>query len=181
MNVQFADPGLADLHHRGQPARLAHRALRQQGRSADRSRSSPPTVMLGRRLVDLGFNEEIVPEHFSGQGAGVPVQQVLRRRHRSSGRRCVRPARSWAPTTTSVPRSRRHRSAPATTCRGTARSSSRCGTRTSATSSPTPRRLNALGFELIATSGTARALEKNGIPVQRRLQDQRRSPATSWT
>jgi carbamoyl-phosphate synthase large subunit len=67
-----------------------------------------------------------------GQGAGVPVQQVPRRRHgarpgdevdrRGDGhRRCA-----------SAPRSRRRWSGPATRCPRTARCSSRCATRTSA-------------------------------------------------
>ena len=89
---------------------------------------------------------------------------------RSSARRCARPARSWASTRTSRARSRRARRPRTAACRRAARCSSRSPTATSARSSCPCCGCSQLGFEILATEGTAEILGRNGIPRTRRAQ-----------
>jgi hypothetical protein len=73
-------PGRRPLHHRGQPARVAHRALRRQGRR-------PPD----RQVCVLTHERQDVSGHWLyrgaqagarlGQGGGAAVLQVPGRRH----------------------------------------------------------------------------------------------------
>ena len=85
MNVQFAIQGEGDdgggLRARGQPARVAHRAVRLQG---DRPAAGQDRGALhGRadaRPSQKGVQRRGDPAVLLGQGSGVPVQQVPRRR-----------------------------------------------------------------------------------------------------
>ena len=78
MNVQFAVKGRAGLHHRGQPARLAHRAVRRQGdRHPDRE--DRRTGDGGRAPGELRPETPGVDPH-RGQGGGVPVRALPRLR-----------------------------------------------------------------------------------------------------
>ena len=73
MNVQYAVKDGERLRDRGEPARLAHGALRLEGdrsaaREARRARDGP-----GKTLDELGFTEEIMcPSHFSVKEAVFP-------------------------------------------------------------------------------------------------------------
>jgi carbamoyl-phosphate synthase large subunit len=79
------DPGRHRLRARSQPARLAHRALRFQGhrRAAGENRRAGD----GRHHPAVaGFREGNRPALLFGQGSGVPVRQVPRRRHHPRSR-----------------------------------------------------------------------------------------------
>jgi carbamoyl-phosphate synthase large subunit len=71
MNIQFAVKDERTLCHRGQPARLAHRALRFQGHRRSLAKLAAK-VMLGHKLKDLGYTETIIPPHFSVKEAVFP-------------------------------------------------------------------------------------------------------------
>ena len=86
---------------------------------------------------------------------------------RCSGRRCARPARRWASTATTPSPSPRASSAPAPRSPWRAPSSSRSRTATRAEIVDAARRLSAIGFKLIATSGTQRFLAAEGIACGR--------------
>ena len=115
------------LRDRGQPARVADRAVRLQGdraaagqdrlpgdaRRAARRHGAARRRRLGRRRARLG------------QGGGAARSTASRARTRCSGRRCARPARSWASARTSRRRSPRRRPRRGRTCPNAARSSSR--------------------------------------------------------
>ncbi len=125
--------GRRDLRARGQSAGLAHRAVRRQGdRRTDRQDREPRH---GRRAAGL-----VRP-----QARRASITSASRRRcfpSRASpastpcwGRKCARPARSWASTVRSRSRSPRASSARERACRARARFSSRCATPTSRASS----------------------------------------------
>ena len=84
---------------------------------------------------------------------------------RCSAPRCARPARSWASTPTSRARSPRARMPRTAACPAAARSSSRSPTATSAPSSCRCCGCQQLGFDILATEGTAEVLARNGIPA----------------
>ncbi len=79
------DPGRHRLRARSEPARLAHRALRLQGdrRAAGKDRGAGD----GRHHPAVaGLREGDRPALLFGQGSGVSVRQVSRRRHHSRSR-----------------------------------------------------------------------------------------------
>ena len=82
MNIQFAIKDERHLRARGEPARLAHRAVRLQGdrRAAGQDRGA----LHGRAHAGrAGPLEERIPKYYSRQGGRVPLHQVPRRRHRA--------------------------------------------------------------------------------------------------
>ena len=92
MNMQFAVHGRRRLRARGQPARLAHGAVRVQGdrraaREDRRARRWPA------RRSPSSASRELVPDHVSVKEAGVPVRQVRGRRHHPRPGDAHRPAR----------------------------------------------------------------------------------------
>ena len=112
------------LRDRGQPARLAHRALRLQGdrRAAGQARLPDHARRADRRprparRADAGRSRQ-------RQGGGAAVRPPRGLRRASSGPRCARPARSWASRATSRPRSPRPRRRRAPRCPPAGRPSS---------------------------------------------------------
>ena len=121
-------------------------------------------IMAGEKLADfklkkkqlghVGVKELVFPfARFPG------VDTVL-------GRRCARPARSWASTAPSRWRSQRASSAAAPACR--ARAPFRLGARERQDRiAEAVRLLHSLGFKVMGTSGTQRFLTDNGIPTEK--------------
>ena len=93
---------------------------------------------------------------------------------RCSAPRCARPARSWASPATSRRRSPRRRPPRARRCR---RSGTVFLTVTDSDKAGGPRRspstLHDLGFQIVATRGTAQAIRAMGVPVRGDQQDRR--------
>ena len=87
MNVQFAYPELRPLRARGQPACLAHRAVRQPRRPASSWRKLATRIILGAALAELA------PAAAPRAASTSSVKEA-----------CCRSAGSPAPTTGSVPR-----------------------------------------------------------------------------
>ena len=117
MNVQYAHQGRRHLRARGQPARLAHGALRRQGhRRADRQdrradhggREPAPASASRRRICRISASRKR-----SSPSPASPASTCC------SARRCARPARSSASTAPSASPSPRASSAPARKCRRT--------------------------------------------------------------
>ena len=84
--------GRRGLRAGGQSARQPHRAVRRQGdRQADRQVRRPPD---GRRGAEVASaSRRPTRQAHRGQGSGVPVRALPRRRRRSWDPRCARPAR----------------------------------------------------------------------------------------
>ena len=123
------DQGRRHLRARGEPARLAHRALRRQGhRRADRQDRGPdhgrrePRLLRARRRRRCRISAS---RRRSSPSPASPASTCC------SAPRCARPARSSASTAASASPSPRASSARARRCRAPARSSSRCAIRTS--------------------------------------------------
>ena len=162
MNVQFAIQDGDRLRARGQPARLAHRAVRVARRPACRWRRSPRACMVGKTLARArASTSEVVPPYVSVKEAvfpfvkfpGVdtdprPGDAVDRRgdghRRAPSARRSRRPAR-------------RGRAAAARA--GSVFISVR-DARQAARGASSRATLVELGFELVATRGTARGARR---------------------
>ena len=135
INIQFAIKNEHDLRARGQPARLAHRALRLQG---DRRAAG--------QAGDAGDARRDARRARLHRGARAAATSRSRRRSSpsssspawtpSSGPRCGPPARSWGSTATSARPISSRSSPPARPCPPRARSSSRSRTGTSARSLP---------------------------------------------
>ena len=119
------------LRPRGQPARVAHRAVRGQGdrRAAGQGRRPGHARRDDRRAARRGDAARRTATAarcrphapIVGQGGGAAVQAVPHHaRARSStacsARRCARPARSWASTSTSARRSPRPARARSAAC-----------------------------------------------------------------
>ena len=131
MNVQFAVQGRRHLRAGGEPARLAHRALRLARPPACRWRRSRRWCMVGKTLAELGVHDEIaVPTHVAVKESVFPFTQfpgvdtILgpgdEVHRRGDGHRRRLPARL-----------RQGQSRPATQLPLRGRCSSRCTTRTS--------------------------------------------------
>ena len=168
-NVQYAVHGGRAVRDRGQPARLADGAVRLQGdrraagqdglpADARREARRPRRCRAERRAAG--------PRLRQGGGAAVRPLRGLRRGarpgdaldRRGDGRRARLPdARS--------PRRRRRR---ARRCRARARSSSRSPTPTRPAPVAVAQLLHDLGFRIVATRGTAEAIQRWGVPGRRR-------------
>jgi carbamoyl-phosphate synthase large subunit len=72
MNIQFAIQGGQVFILEVNPRARATVPVRQQGHRAGRSPSSPPRVMVGEKLTDLGLHQEIVPVHIAVKEAVFP-------------------------------------------------------------------------------------------------------------
>ena len=120
--------GRRGLRARGQSAREPHGAVRRQGdRPADRQVRRPPD---GRRVAEEPRHQEEQGQAHRGQGSGVPVRALPRRRRDprtrdALDRRGHGPRPGFRPRLRQEPARRR-----AARCRSTARSSSRSRTRT---------------------------------------------------
>ncbi len=123
-------------------------------------------VMLGHKLADLGFTEEVIPDYFAVKAPVFPfnkflgVDTILGPEMKSTGEVMGSDhnfgaafAKAQIGAGNDLPLD------------GTVFISVRDEDKRYIL--PHASRLNALGYNLVATSGTARALEKNGIPVQR--------------
>ena len=90
MNVQFAieEPHSAEPAHLragGQPARQPHRALRRQDHRRARWPPSPPRSWPASRWPSFGLNDD-PPRPHGGEGGGLPLRPLPRRRHRAGPR-----------------------------------------------------------------------------------------------
>ncbi len=85
MNVQFAiqekDGKDVDLRAGGEPARLAHRAVRVARRPASRWPRSPRAAWSASRWTQQGITQRGDAALLQRQGSGVPVRQVPGRGH----------------------------------------------------------------------------------------------------
>ena len=124
-------------------------------------------VMAGVSLAEQGYHREPIPSPRLGQGGRLPLQQVRRRGHRAGAgdevhRRGDGHQRAVLHRLCQEPTGGRH---------GVARQRQdlhqrgRTGPRS--TIVDLARRLEAMGYELLATRGTAARLEEAGIKVQR--------------
>ena len=128
------------LRPRGEPARLAHGAVREQGDRAStssrrpagsrRARRSPSSTCPGARR-----RRRSASRLRSCRSPASPAPT------RCSGRRCARPARSWRAQPTCRPPSRRPSAPPGGRCPSAGRRSSPCATRTSRRRSRSPQAL----------------------------------------
>ena len=103
-----------------------------------------------------------------GQGGGAAVRPVPRRpaaraSTRCSGRRCARPARSWASTSSSAPRSPSRRPPPTASLPVKGRAFVSVASKDKRAMIFPVKRLADLGFEIWATSGTGEVLRRNGV------------------
>ena len=122
-------------------------------------------VMAGVSLAEQGVTEDPVPSHVSVKEAVFPFIKFCGRRHRARPRDAIdrRSDGHQRPVLDGVrqePARGRHRVAAA---RATSSSASPIGTKRRPSNSPAS--WSALGFSLLATSGTADALEAAGIPL----------------
>ena len=165
--------GRHDLRARGQPARLAHRAVRGQDHRQARSPRSPRASWPARRST---MPSPLTAAEAADAEATPATSRSRKRCSRSpaspastscSGRKCARPARSWGSTTISRWPSPRASSAPASTCRATARCSSRCATRTRRACCRPCSGWRGIGFRVLATGGTPRFLAENGMTAEK--------------
>jgi carbamoyl-phosphate synthase large subunit len=123
-------------------------------------------VMAGKTLKELGFTEEIWPKYWAVKESVFPFNKFMARTF-CSRRKCVPPAKSWAWMLTSASLTRNRRWRPTRRCPPAAKCSSASATCTKNTSLPWPTDYVDLGFELVATNGTAAVLEAAGLKVQR--------------
>ena len=110
------------------------------------------------------------------EGGGVPVRALPRRDDRARARKCARPARSWASTTTSASPSPRRRPPPSPACRRTGNVFLSVKDADKPHAVEIGRALAALGFTIYSTSGTAKYLADNGVAGEAHRQDQRGPP-----
>ncbi len=159
------DRRLDGLRARGEPARVAHGAVREQGDRRQPRRGRVPARRTARSSPTSGCTPPR-PDRGERQGGGAPVRPLPRRRSgaragdaldgRGDGDR-LRPADRV--------REGRARGRPAAADRpGTAFLSVRDGDKPSI--APIAAALAGLGFELVATSGTARTLRAAGLEVE---------------
>ena len=85
MNVQFAIKGERRLRARGEPARVPHRAVRRQG-DRPAARQGGALCMVGKTLAEAGARGALRPRARLGEGGGVPVRALPRRRHDARAR-----------------------------------------------------------------------------------------------
>ena len=156
--------GRQALRDRGQPARLAHRALRLEGDRrparegrlpADARRAAGrPGAARARRAGHVSVKEAVLPfARFAGRRLGPrPGDEVDRRGDGHRG------ATSRPP---SARRSRRRGSR----CRARGPCSSRVTDTDKPAATQLAARFHDLGFRVIATRGTAQAISRMGVPV----------------
>ena len=170
MNIQFAvkkEDGrpvvyILEVNPAGQP----HGAVRLQGHRHAAGQGGRQGD--GRRLAGrAGLPPRPDPQPRLGQGGRLPVRQVRRRRHRAGAgdeidRRGDGHQRAVLDRLRQEPAGRRHGAA-----RRAARSSSAWPSGPKEHMVGLARRLEKMGFELLATRGTAERLEAAGIRVQR--------------
>ena len=157
--------GWADLRAGGQPARLAHGALRGQGdRQADRQDRQPHH---GRRTARLLRPDQDAARPCRRQGGGVPVRALSPASIRCSVRKCARPAEVMG-------LARDFPLAFAKSQLGAGAGLPKSGTVfVSLRESDKPgvvgplRELAALGFRIVATGGTQKYLAANGVAATR--------------
>ena len=166
INVQYAITRRPGLRHRGQPARVADRAVHLQGgrRAAGQDGRAAHARRADRR-----------PRPARGPDGPATTSRSRRRCCRStasrtptrcSAPRCARPARSWASPATSRPRSPRRRPRPARRCRSRGRSSSPSPTPTRPPSTGSPRRCTTSASGSSPRAGTAQAIRAMGVPLR---------------
>ena len=160
-------PRRRPLRDRGQPARVADRAVRLQG---DRRAAGQDGLPDHARRADRRPRPARRPD-------GAAATSASRRRccrstasrapTRCSGPRCARPARSWASRATSRPRSPRRRPRPARRCptRGTAFITV-TDTDKAGASSASPRRCTTSASASSPRAAPREAIARMGIPAQ---------------
>ena len=156
INVQFAVAGRRRLRARGQPARVAHGAVRVQGDRASTSSTPPAASPPARGSPTRRCRRERPPTHAEREGGGAAVRALPRRRpdarpgdaldRRGHG------DRADFPTAFARPSAR-----PAGRCRARGARVPLGARRGQAGASPMRAALAGLGFDLVATAGTARA------------------------
>ena len=124
-------------------------------------------VMLGERLADLDLPARARAATTSRSRRRCCRSTASPAPTRCSAPRCARPARSWAWRPTSRPRSPRRRPRPARGCRGRHGVPHRHRLRQGRRSAAIAAQLHDLGFTIVATGGTAAAIARMGIPVER--------------
>ena len=92
INVQFAVHNGATVRDRGQPARLAHRAVREQGDGVPLAKLAC-RIMLGERIADLGLPARADARRARASRRRCCPSTASRAPTRCSARRCARPAR----------------------------------------------------------------------------------------
>ena len=157
--------GQGRLRARGEPARLAHRALRVEGdRAAAREARRARDGRQDARGARLHARDLAAP--LLGEGGGLPVPQVPGRGHRARPRD-EEHGRGDGHRLRLRPRLREGADRGGQPDPGErAACSCRCATRTRAAWPAPIREFADAGFQLLATAGTAKALEAAGIAVE---------------
>ena len=130
-------------------------------------------VMVGETLDDIGFTEEIVPPYVSVKEAVFPFNKFRGHRSGARARDALDGRSAWASPTRSGRRSRRRSSRRRTGCRSRASVLITVIDSDKPTVTPIARRFHEMGFEIVATAGTAAYLRARGIPAQTRVQGAR--------
>jgi len=164
MNVQFANQGRRIVRAGGQSARLPHRAVCRQGPSAYRSPAGRQGHD-GAQAEGPRLHARALPAPLVRQGGRVSPSCASPAPPSRSARKCAPPARSWAWTTTwASPSPRRRRPVNALPLSGNVFLSVKDADKAQAVD--LGRQLEALGFTIYSTSGTAREPEEAGVNVQ---------------
>ena len=168
------------VRDRGQPARLAHGAVRLEG---DRRAAGEGRLPADARRAPGGHASSSIPRaprHVSVKEAVLPFGRFPRAdallgpgdevHRRGDGRRGRLPGRV--------------RQGPGRRGRGAARARARCSSRVTDGDKPAATQLAAalhdLGFHVLATGGTAQAIRRMGVPVERHHQAVARARRT-WS
>ena len=85
--------GRRRLRARGEPARLAHGAVRLQDHRRAAREPGRRASWWARRSTTWGFTDDVLHPVRRGEGSGVPLQQARRAWISCSGPRCAPPAR----------------------------------------------------------------------------------------
>ena len=133
----------------------------------------------GASLAELDLPAERPPSRLPRQGGGAAVRALPGRRPGARARDALDRRGDGERRPTSRPRSRRPSAPPAARSRPAAASSSPCATPTRSRCCRSRGALAELGFELVATAGTARALGPPGSRSSAGRQGRRRSSISS--
>jgi carbamoyl-phosphate synthase large subunit len=165
MNVQFADQGQPALRARSQPARLAHRALRGQGhrRAAGETRRESHDRL---KLKDLGFTREQTPKHWCVKEAVFPFVRFPGRHHHARTRDAFHGRGHGLDDDLGVAFAKAQAAAkPGLPTGGNVFLSVKDADKPRVVD--LARQLEALGFAIYSTSGTAKHLADNGVKVSK--------------
>ena len=166
MNVQYGVLGEDALRDRGQPARVAHGAVRLQGdRAAAGEDRLPGDARRAARRPRPARRSGRRPH--LGQGGGAAVRPLRRRRRAARAGDALDGRGDGRSPPTSRPRSPRRRRRRARSCRSSGTVFLTVTDTDKAAIGAVAAQLHDLGFSIAATSGTAGAIARMGIPVER--------------